>query len=41
MNKEEIQELIQQKFPEKKLIVESCENRRARLRFENESVFKT
>jgi|TARA_Y100001951_G_scaffold98618_1_gene99646 acyl-coenzyme A thioesterase PaaI-like protein len=38
MNKEEIQELLQQEFPEKKLIVESCENRRARLRFENESV---
>lgn len=34
MNKEKIQELLQQEFPENKLVVESCENRRARLRTE-------
>ncbi len=34
MTAEEIQNFLQQEFPENPLIVESCENRRARLRLE-------
>ena len=34
MTTEEIQNFLQQEFPENPLIVESCENRRARLRLE-------
>ena len=34
MTSEEIQDLLQQEFPENALIVESCENRRARLLLE-------
>ena len=34
MTAEEIQNFLQQEFPENPMIVESCENRRARLRLE-------
>ncbi|HIO11187.1 MAG TPA: PaaI family thioesterase, partial [Deltaproteobacteria bacterium] len=34
MTADEIQKLLQREFPENPLIVESCENRRAKLRLE-------